>query len=315
MNLYVYTAAPTLANAVATNLGDLNDLIAASADPLDTDNANTLARIASTIPEMTVGDGQALTVYAYSGTNTLASWSGVAGHSVTVGLGLLDLNGDQLFTAATLNVTTNGFTGTLSLNTPTLISRVRGAITDGYGKGRWFSSPVTSARFPIHLRHTDTNGSYETIALWSQLVRDRVLTNGSQDSDPQPSTTYLTLAEAVALFSPRTQGYNTVSNSSGTTNISPSSNVFHLSQIVNVSGSGNTTRVVALLTTGRASGDLVSMRLNLPATSGITAEVRNASDAGTLLSSITTDGSGDDAAIDYVFDGSAWSSLRATYPA
>ena len=313
MNLHVYTAAPTLANAVATSTADLAALVAASADPLDTDNATTLARIAATIPEMTVGDGQALTLYFWDNATTLASWSGVAGHSVTVGLGLLDLNGDQLFTSTTLNVTTNGFTGTLSLNTPTLISRVRAAITDGYGRGKWFASNVTGARFPFHIRHIGIDGSYQTCALWQQMVRDRVLTNAA-DSSSQPSSTYLTIAEGDARYLMRTQGYEAVANSTGNTTVTPASNVYHQTEVVNVSGSTRTS-VIILATTTRATGDRLSLRLNLPATAAITMEVRNATAAGTLLTSITTDGSGDDAAIDYVYDGSAWSSLRATYPA
>ena len=315
MNLHVYTAAPTLSNAVATTASDLAALVAASADPLDTDNAQTLARIAATIPEFTVGDGQALNIYFWQNATTLETWSGLTGHAVTVGLGLLDLNGDQLLTSTTLNVTTNGFTGTLSLNTDNLISRVRAAVTDGFQKGRWFSSPVSGARFPLHIRHVDTNGSYQTVALWPQMVRDRVLVNAPADSGTQPGSTYLTLAEATALFQARAQGYNAASNASGNTNVSPASNVSHHVQIINFSGSGGTTRVVPLLTTGRVAGDLIDLRLNLPTTANITVEVRNASAAGTLLSTIQTDGTGDDAQLDYYYDGSAFQRLRTLYPA
>lgn len=175
MNLYCYTKAPTLANAVATSVSDLADLITASADPLSTANATTLARIAATIPELTLGDSLPVTVYFYDSATTIASWSGTAPNTVEVGLGLLDLNGGQLFTSNVLNVTTNGFTGRLSLNTSTLISRVQAAITGGFGQGKWFESRFAGAAFPFHIRRVDASGNYETYAMWRAFVRDRVL--------------------------------------------------------------------------------------------------------------------------------------------
>ena len=65
MNFHVYTAAPSLAQSVATSAADLAALVAASADPLDSDNAQTLARISATLPELALGDGVALNVYFY----------------------------------------------------------------------------------------------------------------------------------------------------------------------------------------------------------------------------------------------------------
>ena len=160
--LYVYTKAARLANAVATNLSDLADLVTANANPLDPDNATTLARINATIPEMTLGDSEPFTLYFYDSATNVASWSGVSGNSVTLGLGLLDLNGDQLLSSATLTTTTNGFSGRLALNTSTLISRVQAAVSGGFGQGRWFESRYTGTTFPLHIRRVDPSGRFET---------------------------------------------------------------------------------------------------------------------------------------------------------
>ena len=194
--LYVYTKAARLANAVATNTTDLAALITANADPLDPDNATTLARISATIPEITLGDSEPFTVYFYDSASTIADWSGVAGNTVGLGLGLLDLNGDQLLSSATLTTTTNGFTGRLSLNTSTLITRVQAAITGGFGKGRYFESPYKGATFPIHLRRIDSTGRFETYAMWDIFVRDRVLTSAPADSDSPTTSSYWTIAQA-----------------------------------------------------------------------------------------------------------------------
>lgn len=316
MNLHVYTAAPSLAQSVATSAADLAALVAASADPLDSDNAQTLARISATLPELALGDGVALNVYFYDAAGVLAPWSGAVGHTVTAGLGFFDTNGSQLLTSTTLTATTNGFTGTLSLNTPDLIQRVRAAVTGGYGQGRWFESTTSGKIFPFHLRHVDNNVNYQTCAIFPQMVRDRVLANAPADSDPQPSSTYLTVAQAQAMFLARAAGYAAASNASGTTNVAPASTVCAHTQIVNFSGATNTTRVVALATAGRTAGDTLALRANLPTTAGITVEVRNGTAAGTLLASFQSDGTGDDATLDFYFDDAgAWQRLRTVFPA
>lgn len=84
-------------------------------------------------------------------------------------------------------------------------------------------------------------------------------------------------------------------------------------EIVSVTGSARTS-IVILATTDAVEGDLMKLRLNLPATASIVMEVRNAASGGTLLFSITTDGSGDDAYLELYFDGTAWQRLFNVMP-
>lgn len=174
--LYVYTKAASLANAVATNTTDLAALVTANADPLNADNATTLARIAATIPELALGDAPTFTTYFYDDATTLSSWSGVNTSTVEVGLGLLDLNGSQLLANVSCTATTNGFTGRLDLSTATLISRVQAEVSGGFGRGKWFESNISGKRLPIQIRRVIASGGYfETYAMWNIFVRDRVL--------------------------------------------------------------------------------------------------------------------------------------------
>lgn len=174
--LYIYTKAARLANAVATNTTDLAALVTANADPLDPDNATTLARIAATVPELALGDQPQFTCYFYDDATTVSSWSGVNTSTVEVGLGLLDLNGQQVLASNVLTATTNGFTGRLDLTTATLQSRVQAEVSGGFGRGKWFESNVAGKMLPIHIRRVITSGNYfETYALWQIFVRDRVL--------------------------------------------------------------------------------------------------------------------------------------------
>lgn len=175
MNLYLYTKAPTLANAVATSLADLNSLVAASANPLNVDNATEMARIQATIPELALGDSTPLTVYAYDDANTLSSWSGAASNTIVVGLGLLDLNGDQLLASGTLTPSGSAFTGRLDLTPAVLVSRVQAVVSGGYQRGKYWQGRMSGAPFPIHFRRVDGSGNKETYALFNIMVRDRVL--------------------------------------------------------------------------------------------------------------------------------------------
>lgn len=174
--LYIYTKAARLGNAVATNTSDLSALVTANADPLNADNATTLARIAATIPELALGDQPQFTLYFYDDATNISSWSGVNTSTVEVGLGLLDLNGQQLLANVSCTATTNGFSGRLDLSTATLISRVQAEVSGGFGRGKWFESNIAGKRLPIHIRRVITSGNYyETYAMWDIFVRDRVL--------------------------------------------------------------------------------------------------------------------------------------------
>jgi hypothetical protein len=120
------------------------------------------------------------------------------------------------------------------------------------------------------------------------------------------------LAELVkALFA-----YNASTNASGNTTITPGVvNLLHR-EVTTVSGSGGETRVFVLATSNTPrAGNTIRHRVHMPATADITLEWRNATAGGTLITSLITDGSGDDALLDFYYDGSAWQLDAVIYPA
>lgn len=112
------------------------------------------------------------------------------------------------------------------------------------------------------------------------------------------------------------RGYNASANSSGNTTITPGAVCLIHTEVTTISGSGSTTRAMVLATSNSPiAGARVLHRMALPATADITIEWRNATAGGTLITSLVTDGSGDDAVGEFYFDGSAWQFLRFTSPA
>lgn len=122
----------------------------------------------------------------------------------------------------------------------------------------------------------------------------------------------ITLLELVKALAKST----TSTNASGNTTITPGPVCLLHTEVTTVSGSGSTTRVIILDTASTPfAGQTIRHRLALPATADITIEWRNATVGGTLLTSLLTDGSGDDAVAEFHYTGSAWAFLRFTNPA
>lgn len=117
---------------------------------------------------------------------------------------------------------------------------------------------------------------------------------------------------AGALFT-----YAASSNASGNTTLTLGALAMQHTEVTTVSGSGSTTRVMILelATSVPTAGASIRHRLALPATAEITVEWRNATAGGTLITSLLTDGSGDDAVVEFYYDGSAWQFLRFLSPA
>lgn len=110
--------------------------------------------------------------------------------------------------------------------------------------------------------------------------------------------------------------YAASSNSSGNTTITVDDATGSFVAVTAVTGSGSTTRIMILATSGSpVAGARILHRVTLPATAAITLEWRNATSDGTLLTSLLTDGSGDDAVAEFYFDGTDWQFLRFTLPA
>lgn len=111
-------------------------------------------------------------------------------------------------------------------------------------------------------------------------------------------------------------GYQTSENSSGDTLVSPGPACLRHTEVTSVTGAGSTTRVMILgVDNPPRAGATIVHRVRLPATANITLQWRHGTAGGTELTSLLTDGSGDDAAAEFVFNGAEWEFVRFTNPA
>lgn len=154
---------------------------------------------------------------------------------------------------------------------------------------------------------------------WNQALK-RDLSNVTAHPDSSKHTKVLygdgTFQTPASGGSGAGVDYAASSNSSGDTTITVDDTTGSFVAVTAVSGSGSTTRIMILATSGTpTAGARILHRVNLPATAEITLEWRNATSGGTLLTSLLTDGSGDDAVAEFYYDGSAWQFLRFTLPA
>mgnify|MGYP002135492551 FL=1 len=120
-----------------------------------------------------------------------------------------------------------------------------------------------------------------------------------------------TNARVWKLTAPGLNSYEAASNSTGNTTVTPTQSN-HVAILVFTGSAG--TRIAILSTTNQLVGNTLELRLNLPTTAAIVVEVRNGTAGGTLLYSLTTDGSGDDAYLRLYFDGTAWQRLANIIP-
>lgn len=204
-----------------------------------------------------------------------------------------------------------------ALNTPTLSQVVLNwntitALTGG-SSVTLDGQPTANGVQPTYSLVALTYGSPRVTYLWQLLPgTDAPSDTVVRPTDYNASTNAQFWKLVLSGLSSSNNGYAAVSNSTGDTTISrtASNNV----QIVNVTGTARTSVMILGLTDG-IEGDVVKLRLNLPTTASIIIEVRDATNSGTLLYSITTDGSGDDAYVETYFDGAAWQKLFNVIPA
>ena len=109
--------------------------------------------------------------------------------------------------------------------------------------------------------------------------------------------------------------YAASANSTGDTTITPGVVALQHLEVVTVTGSAGTRKIILATSSTPAAGCRCTVRLNLPATASILLDFRNATDAGTQLTTMETDGSGDDAVAEFYYDGSAWQFLKFNLPA
>ena len=94
----------------------------------------------------------------------------------------------------------------------------------------------------------------------------------------------------------------------------PSASVSHSVIADAGAGAGGYTRTQTVPIANRSAGDIVHYRCTLAASANPTVEIRNATSGGTLLTTFTGDAGGASVAVaSYVYTGSAWVELDATY--
>lgn len=204
-----------------------------------------------------------------------------------------------------------------ALNTPTLSQVVLNwntitALTGGTSV-TLDGQPTANGVTPTYALVALTYGTPRISSLW-QLVpgtdspSDTVVRPIDYNASTNPQVWKLVLNGAAG----NTNGYEAVSNSTGNSTLvrTGATNV----KIITFTGTARTS-VLILDAVAAFAGDLMKMRLNIPTTASIIIEVRDATSGGTLLYSITTDGSGDDAYLEAYFDGTAWQTLLNVIPA
>lgn len=171
--------------------------------------------------------------------------------------------------------------------------------------------PTANGAQPTYSLVALTFGSPLVTSLW-QLVpgtdpeTSTVIRPDDYNASTNPQVWKLVMSSGGAVNS-----YTTDANSTGNTTITR--NAANNIHSVSVTGAVRTS-VLILDLTDALEADLVKIRLNLPATASIVMEIRNATSGGTLLFSVTTDGSGDDAYFECYFDGTAWQRLLNIMP-
>ncbi len=293
-DVYLYTNATSPAGAVVTAQQTLT---------------------AATFPDLVIGDAPLFNFYFTDGTASWPAFAGSGSYSITWALSE-SVAGDEPPLALQTQATaiTGGWSMRLPLNTGALINQAKAfRVSQDY--------PVV--RLWQHIRVSDSDGYAVSYALIRTNVRLRTIPDTQVVPDsPLPSGTQALLVTAGGVLVSPTNFFSAnalssrseQSNSTGDTTASFGTYSILHTEVLNVTGSAGT-RNLALPVAGRFTGNACRVRLNLPATSGITVNVRNDTAAGTVLFTIATDGSGDDAALDLTFNGTAWERFNATYPA
>lgn len=289
MDLFIKTGVTDLTAAAVTSASDMTALVTPDG-----------------LPQLVLGTTEPVSVKFLTAASSYESWSGDATYTVTASLGAVTFNGlDNLAEGTLSTAITNGKSGYLALTTTDLIDYIERAF------GR--NARAASVQLTLQITVTDPTGYRRVYAMLPITVWGRV-SSFTPDNTPLPSTLFLTTAEAASTYLTRAAGYHATANSTGDSTITPSSTSQHHTEVVTISGSAGT-RNFAVATTGRTAGDTCTVVLALPVTASILVNVRDASATGTVLAAITTDGSGEDCAIDLVYTGTAWVRSRVSFPA
>jgi hypothetical protein len=198
----------------ATSLADAQTLLTALADPLDPDNAYSIATVSSKLETLIQGDsGEPLVISSIDDTNgNISSWVTDTSTTLAVGLGFADPRSSFAFASTNaLSISGNTRLGTLALNTATL-----SAVLAGQFSYRSAALPVTpdgSARMILQIVRT-TSGATETVGRIPITVKAGVL---SSTPTTQTGDTYISYAAARAGYLINLSGVTSLTGGGATT--------------------------------------------------------------------------------------------------
>ena len=139
---------------------------------------------------------------------------------------------------------------------------------------------------------------------------------GSLPAQAGHNDEFLTTNGATASWASVAAGgasYQSATNNAGNTTLTAiAASIIEHTAVVTIGGTARTSEI-ALPVTNRVAGDRAAVKLLFPATANIIVNLRNSTTGGTILKTLTTDTSGDDATIFLVY-GVAWELLGYNYP-
>jgi hypothetical protein len=206
---------------------------------------------------------------------------------------LLALQQAPISFANTWTTITNGWTGKLSMATLAMIQAFDAA-----------AQSVINETFQITV--FDSLSNSVTYAAAACTVNYSLINPSSYAGTNYPAlATVAALSAAVLGLNNFTSSADT-SSATGNTNISPPSSSRLHTSILTVTGAAGTRTLSILTSQSPAAGALVQLSITTPATAAIVLQVRNATSGGTLLDTITTDGTGTPHVVWVEFNGTAW---------
>lgn len=162
MNLIIDTTATDLSNSAVTAIG--------SVTPVDA------------IADLCVGDNAALSVAFTAGLAGIPAWAGAMGYVLSVGIGILDVDGlADMGTSVLATPITGGWSGFLNLTSLALYDDLKLQVGTSVDMTRFpLDTRVPRSRprggyYFIQVRITDPSGNETTYAVLRVFVRNRVI--------------------------------------------------------------------------------------------------------------------------------------------
>lgn len=191
---------------------------------------------------------------------------------------------------------TNGWTGPLSTSTVAMLAAMAAAGGSTFTK-----------TFQVTVANPD--GTTSTFVQTPATVTCTLVNPSAFAGTDAPNlVTQAQLSAAVLGLNNFTQEA-IASSAAGNSNVTRGATSRHHVAIVTVTGTAGTRTFSLLTSSSPNAGDIIFLRFNTPATSGIVLEVHNATSGGTLLATTTTKGSSRPIFMAFEYNGTAWVAL------